>query len=166
MPEIAAVIALVSLYVSLRVAWDTRFKPPVVVAFFPAITSWKFHREGDQANEALLVPNISLTNIGARPAIIEDIRLEFTVAGGQPFWATPDLSVPENAVEQPGEFLTESTNADGFSRMVLGKSFCGLVLKAGDVTSLNYHFSGSAAGRPALRGLVTVSLQVWLRGSR
>lgn len=166
MIEIATVIALASLYVSLRVAWDTRFKPTKVVAFFPSLTVWKFSRKDEEKTETLAIPCVVLTNVGAQAAVIEDIRLGFVPNDGAPYWTYPDLSVPLKAMEQPGEFLGESSSVDDYGRMVLGKPFSGIVLTSGGVASLNYHFSGPLENRPAILGTVGVELQIWLRGSR
>lgn len=163
MIESAAIIALLSLYVSLRVAWDTRFKPAQVVAFFSSFSVWKFsHKNHDEALP-IVVPNIVLSNIGARPAVVEDIRLGFTVPGHGPLWAHPDMSVPSEAMEQPGSFLVDSSSSDDYSRMVLGHPFSGFVLPAGAQASVDFHFHLPSTNRSTLSGPVTVCLDIWIR---
>ena len=166
MDKFTALVACVALYVSLRVAWDTRFKPARIIAFFPSLASWKFNHTDGTSNDVLVVPNVVLTNIGAQPAVVEDVRMKFTAPDGATILARADMSVPHKAIDQPGEFFGDSSSANERSRLMIGRPFSGLVLLQGATASLNYNFTSSDAKHANLVGLVNIDLQVWLRDSK
>jgi len=112
----SAVFAGASAYVAIRVAWDTRFKPAKLVGAFPYIVVWTFynHPEG-KVSDRFMVPMFWLSNVGAKPIVICDLRIVFDTLSGGPVICYPIHTVPREVLESPATFSDYGTLSAGKS---------------------------------------------------
>ena len=103
--EAAIFIALLSLYVSVRVAWETSFKPAKIVAVMPHCVMWQFSSwKGDKPTGDVvsrqMTPYLRIRNFGARHIVIEDLRIKFKTTNAIVF-SYPVNKVAEEVIEAP-----------------------------------------------------------------
>ena len=159
----ALVISLASLLLSWRTAWHNSFRPAQLVGTLPHLAIWTLSSyKGDQPTgevaERYLTPSFWLANVGAKEALIEDIRLCFRPTGdGPPFFAYPVSSVPIEAVESPSLFHEQN-------RLGLGGPFTGFCLSRSAIWKCSFAFSMSGDHWQRLRDDLRAEIQVRLGG--
>jgi len=165
-PTISLIVSLISLYVALRVAWDTRFKPAKPVAVFQSFVIWEFNKAkaGEHA-EAIVIPRIVLANLGAKTLFIEGIRIGLTGPNQPTLWLHVDFTVPEEAIEHFGEFIGKDSAVDDYTRLV-GGAFSGVLLSSGDVCRLHSNFVAARKLLEKVSGRVDALVQIKLFGRR
>lgn len=153
-------IAIISAYIAARVAWDTRFKPAKLVGAFPYIVTWTFFGvAGSKVPDRKFVPMFWLGNVGARPILIEDLRLQFILSDSNSFLVYPSHSVPQEAVESPNIFSE-------YAALSTGKApFCGFSLSSSERWTSFFSFHLSEAQHNQLNGNVEVAVQIRAQGS-
>ncbi len=135
---LAIIISVLSLYVSGRVAWETTFRPAKLVAVMPHCVMWQFSSwRGDKPTGVVvsrnMTPYLRIRNFGAKPVVIEDLRLCFIGSEGKVF-AYPVSKVPQDVIEAPGN----NTRRHGLGE---GAPFSGIALASGEEWMNSYAFS-------------------------
>jgi len=152
--NIAIIIALFALCVSLGSAWYAHFKPAEIIANLPYIQFWAFSSKKDgNVTDRKITPALWLANIGARPILIEDIRIIFRIPGREEILSYPVNSVPEEAVTSPSEF-------HDYGRLTLGGPFRGFQLTSEKDWFSSYNFSIRREKYESLKGDVNVIVQI------
>lgn len=160
-------VSLLALYVSARVAWDSRFRPGKLVGQLGTITLWTMQDNSTKkVTDFKLTPDFWIRNIGAKPLLIEDLRLRFATQHGA-FDAYP-LGVIESDADLTRyiRYLREERIFDW------GKRFIGFGLTAGEVWDKRCVFSipsaqGSthASWRERIVGSMNVEIAARFQGS-
>ncbi|MBV5306473.1 MAG: hypothetical protein J0652_07270 [Desulfobulbaceae bacterium] len=111
-----------------------------------------------------MVPAFWIRNLGARPAIISDLRLQLAYGEGQTVVARPE-----------GKFsfsgLTEDTNVSFYEKddkvfpLALDALFTGFCLAADEVWEGNYSFRIEDDEYQQINGRMELCIQVYLHGS-
>jgi hypothetical protein len=163
LPIIALAVSLISLALSWRTAWGNSFRPAKLVGAFPHLALWTVSSyKGDSPTGDIasryLTPSFWLANVGAKEALVEDIRLRF-YANGSEFCAYPVSSVPIEAVESPSLFHDKN-------RLGLGGPFSGFCLPRAQVWKCHYAFSMSPSKWEMLKNNVSAEVQVTLGGRK
>lgn len=162
---ISLAASALSLYVAIRVAWDTRFKPPKLIALLSQIRILERRGDPDSSNRVrIMLPALWIRNLGARPAIISDLRLQLACGGGQTVVARPEWKFSVS-------MLTEDTNHSFHEKgeeifpIDLDAFFTGFCLVAGEVWEANYSFRIEDDEYQQIHGRVELRIQVYLHGS-
>jgi hypothetical protein len=91
---ISATIALSSLCVWASVAWKTTFRPAQLVGLLSSLAIFRLQQLGSgPLSDVVFVPLIWIRNLGARPAVVEDVRLRFTGEGGRRIYSYPGYTL-------------------------------------------------------------------------
>jgi len=91
---ISATIALSSFCVWASVAWKTTFRPARLVGLLSSLAIFRLQQPGSGVlSDVVFVPLIWIRNLGARPAVVEDVRLTFTGAGGLRMYSYPGYTL-------------------------------------------------------------------------
>ena len=153
-------ISLFSLLVASYLAWKTKFSPPKLVGSVPYVVIWKFETNNEKNPEDIyIVPFVWLSNIGARPMLIEDIRLSIHFNDETKYFLDPIHSVPITAIEQPNIF-------SDFELIRLGEApFCGLSIANSEQWKNTYAFSISSKKKALLKGNLKLVLEMSELGS-
>jgi hypothetical protein len=157
----SAVFSFVSICIAARLAWVTKFSPPKLVGTFPHIIVWTFFDQRDQKpNGQFLVPFFWLSNIGARPMLVEDLRITFRPKDTESFLLYPTHSVPAEAIESPNIFSEYGLLHAGMA------PFCGFAVPTSETWKCYYAFAISPKQRKPLIGLVQITVEVKRLGTR
>lgn len=160
MSIIGALISLCSLLVASFLAWRTKFSPPKLVGSSPYLVIWKFGRNDKEESEDIyVVPFIWLSNIGAKPMLIGDIRIKLIPSEGNEFVLSPNHTVPVVAIEKPNTF-------SDFELIRLGEApFSGFSIAHSEQWKNNNAFQITPEMMALLKGHVRVVLEVCELGS-
>lgn len=152
-------VAILSAYIAARVAWDTRFKPAKIIGAFPYIVTWTFlDGEDGKVSDRQLVPMFWLGNVGAKPILIEDLRLKFGLPDGISLISYPSHSVPHEAIESPNTF-------SAYGALSTGKApFCGFALAGSERWKSTFSFHLDEPEYQELKGNIEVSVQIRAQG--
>jgi hypothetical protein len=164
--DISFIVSALSLYVAMRVAWDTRFKPPKLVALLSRISVWERGCDSDSVNRTrLMLPTFWIRNLGARPAIISNLRLQFACGEGQTVVARPEGKFLVSMLTQDTNVTFREKDKDIFP-IDLDALFTGFCLVADEVWEANYSFQIADDEYQKIHGRVELRIQVYLHGSR
>ena len=160
--EAAIIIALLSLYVSIRVAWETSFRPAKIVAIMPHSVMWQFSSwKGDKPTGDVvsrqMTPSLRIRNFGARPVVIEDLRIKFKTS------STTVFAYPVNKVAE--EIMEDTSNNKYQHGLGHGSPFCGISLASNQEWKNSYAFSMNVKDYEALIDDVNVSVEIRKGGS-
>ena len=151
----SAVLSLVSAYVAVRMAWATKFSPPNLVGTLPYVILWTFFEKKDgKPNDHFLVPAFWLSNIGARPMLVDDLRLVLGASNSKPIVLYPTHTVPTEAIESPNLFNEHELLRSGKA------PFSGFSIAGSQTWSCCYAFHISNQDHTSLTGMVVVSVEV------
>lgn len=158
---ISAAISLVSVYVTIRLAWNTRFSPPELVGTFPYAVLWTFFENTNgKPNEFFLVPFFWLSNTGARSMLVADLRLVVSPPDGETFTLFPIHSVPAEAIESP------NTVSDPELLRIGDAPFGGFSISNSEKWTNHHAFSLSPEQRASLKAKVKFKVEVKRVGAR
>jgi hypothetical protein len=128
-------ISLFALLISIGVPYFTYFRPAKLVGSFSHVVMWRFSSNNDgRVTDKKLTPSFWLGNVGARPIIIEDLRLRFRDANGTECKAYPVTSVPVEAINLSSEF-------NEYGRLSLGGPFQGFSLAPSEQWQSSYYYN-------------------------
>ncbi|MEW8232528.1 MAG: hypothetical protein AB2745_19560 [Candidatus Thiodiazotropha endolucinida] len=160
---IAIFFSLLSLYVSVRVAWDTRFKPASLSVVMPHFVFWQFSSYKGQSPTGEVVsrkhtPALCIRNFGAKPEIIEDIRITFKNNGNEV------ISYPVSVVSI--DIIEAPSKNRGNRELGEGAPFLGISLAANEEWKNTYAYSMKVADYEILVGDVEVYVEVRTRNKK
>ncbi|MDY7031708.1 MAG: hypothetical protein SVY10_07350 [Thermodesulfobacteriota bacterium] len=155
---IAIIISIISLYVSVNVAWISFFKPAELSCTFPHLVIWtlssyKGEKPTGKVASRHIAPSLWLGNSGAKRILIEDIRLLFITNGGKRMPAYPMNKIPGEAIESPSIFHK-------YELLRLGGPFFGFSLDASDGWKSSYSFSMKEEYFHKLKEKISVEVQI------
>ena len=160
---VSAAIAFLSFLVAARIAWRTRFAPAKLVGGLPYVLIWNLYdRDSSAIEEYLVLPRLWLTNIGANPMLVEDIRIVIKVPSKEEVTIYPSYSVPSEAVHSSETFTDED-------RLRLGLApFAGFSVAAAANWESNLAFSvpPKKAEKFLRSGWASVSVEIKQQGRR
>lgn len=157
---IGVLISLCSLLVASFLAWRTKFSPPKLVGSFSYLVIWRFGKNNKERSEDIyVVPFIWLSNIGAKPILIGDIRMKLITAEENEIILSPNHTVPMEAIEKP------NTISD-FELIRLGEApFSGFSIAYSEQWKNNNAFQITPEMRALLKGNVEVVLEICKLGT-
>jgi len=152
---ISATVSIFSLFVASYLAWKTKFSPPKLVGSFPYVIIWSFDG-GDKykVGDEYLIPYIWVSNVGATPILIDEIRLTIHPNGGKRITLYPIHSVPIAAIERPNSY-------SDFEEIRIGEApFMGFPISNGEQWKNVNAFHISTEDRALLKGHVKLVFEV------
>jgi len=109
-----ALISVCSLLVTVRLSWKTKFAPAKLIGALPYVMVWNFFRQKDgELDESYLLPRFWLTNIGANPMLVADMRVAINPPDTPRFNLYPVHSIDAEAIESPQTFNKHEHLRDG-----------------------------------------------------
>ena len=155
---IAIIISIISLYVSVNVAWISHFKPAELSCTFPHLVIWTLSSyKGDKPTGEVasrhIAPSLWIGNSGAKRILIEDIRLLFITNDGEIMTAYPINKIPAEAIENPSIF-------NDYELLRFGGPFFGFSLDSSDGWKSPYSFSMKEEYYHKLKGKVFADVQI------
>ncbi len=159
----AIIISLASLYISVRIAWETIFRPARIVAVMPhcvmwQFSSWKGDRPTGEVVSRQITPYLRIRNFGAKPIVIEDLRISF-VSKNSCVRAYPVSKVSEDVIEAPGNNQRQYGLGEG-------APFSGIALSSNEEWKNSYAFSMNLKDYEILVGEVEVSVEIRVGGNK
>jgi len=161
--DLGLIISIVALAISGRIAWLTIFKPPVLVTFMSKIIVWELF-EDDQPGEPerVLLPTLTIRNLGAKPAVISELRLQFEASDGGHVDARPESLFTSSLIfENENKYQSEGRKAFPIN---FDEFFNGFSLLSGELWSDKFAFRVPDQGFPRLSGKTKVIVQAKILG--
>ena len=153
------IISIISLSVAIWVAWHVHLGPGKIIGSFSYLKIWQFQSDKDGSiTDRKITPSFWLANVGARPVLIQDIRMVFLLENGNNYTTYPVNYVPLEAIE-------EKANFNEYGRLSFGGPFIGFSLTNNErwVSSYNYNLKKNLFSE--LKGDIKVKIEVKLNGS-
>ena len=155
---IPLILAFAALLVSIIVPWFTYFRPGQVTGSISHVVLWRFSSSNDgKVTDKKLTPSFWLGNVGARPIIIEDVRLIFRDTSGTECKAYPVNSVPIEAINLPSEF-------NDYGKLSLGGPFQGFSLGPSEEWQSSYNYNLPEECYQNLKGPCDIFVEVKSKG--
>ena len=157
----SAFVSFFSFMVAGYLAWKTKFSPPRFVGEFPYAIIWSFDGgDPNKVGDEFIIPYIWLSNIGARPFLVGDIRLSIYKTNNTKYEINPTHSVPLTAIESPNLFSE-------FELIRTGKSpFNGFSVSGSEQWKNIYAFKITTEERAYLNGSVKLKFEIRRLGSK
>lgn len=150
----SAALSICSFLLALRLAWATKFSPPRLVGVASCLIAYTFKGKTETTIERFIVPIVWFTNTGARPMLVQEIKLTISVQRGESIELRPLHSVPLEAI-------TSANTFSEYEQLRLGLSpFGGFAVLPGERWSNCFAFPISEAQFNQLQGMSTVSFSV------
>lgn len=151
---LGAFVSLCSLAISARLAWLTKFSPPRLLGTANCLVLYTFTNDLEGTADRYLAPMIWVTNTGAKPMLVQDIRLIIHPDIGKPITLHPTHSVPPEAITSVNTF-------QDYEQVRLGLSpFGGFAVLHGERWESSYAFALAAVDFDKLRGSGLISFEV------
>ncbi len=154
---ISLVLSILALVLSGLTAWWTIFRPPTLVTLFPQLNACSIGQDGDEPSVKVLLPLLSIRNLGARPAVITALRLKLKIGDGSTVIATPESELDIAAILENKDKY-ESDGRPDFP-IDIDKMFIGFSLLSGEEWSERFAFRMKQDDFPKLRGAIEVEVQ-------
>ena len=137
----SAIIAFISLIVSISVAWMTRFKPANLITLISRIDIWERNESDNNSafGKKILIPYFWIRNLGAKPAIISDIRISIELENGNVVRAKPESEINISTLFEDSNFTFFEKDKESFP-IDLEKLFSGFSLTARETWESKYYF--------------------------
>ena len=139
---LSLIVSFISLYVATRIAWETIFSPPKLVALLSQILI--FSKFGDEeCTEVMrgIIPSLIIRNIGAKIAIIEKVRLVITPNESR---LSQILLYPESIVNvdkmMNDKIKYSESGKDGFP-INIDEMFSGFSITSGESWNKSYSYT-------------------------
>ena len=154
-----AALSICSFLLAARLAWTTRFSPPKLVGFVSCLALYTFKSLSGKNTDRHLVPLLWITNTGAKPMLIQAIKLTILLQTGKEVALQPLHTVPMEAIDSPHTFTD-------FDALHIGQSpFSGIAVLSGEKWSSNLAFEVSADQYQQLKGNAKVIFSIQKLGS-
>ncbi|BBO66099.1 hypothetical protein DSCA_00290 [Desulfosarcina alkanivorans] len=152
------IISIVALAASFLVPYLAYLRPAKVIGSISHVVTWRFSSlNNGKITDKKLTPSFWLGNIGARPIIIEDIRLHLKDSNGIECNAYPVNSVPLEAINYSTEF-------NDYGKLSLGGPFQGFSLAPSEKWQSTYNYSVKDDCFKKIRGLTNVYVEIKSKG--
>ena len=153
----AIAVAVLAFGISCTTAWFTTLRPAKISAVMPHCVMWQFSswiedRPTGEVVSRQMTPYLVMRNVGARPIVVEDLRLRFVSDGGE-VKAYPVSKVPFEVIVAPGT----NTRRHGLGE---GAPFPGIILAAGEEWKNSYAFSMNLKSYEVLKEEVEINLEI------
>ena len=140
------------------IAWYVHFKPANVVGSISYGILWQFSSNSDgKITSQVFAPSFWLSNVGARPILIDDIRLRFKTGKDEEIYAYPTESIPLKAIEKSSQFAE-------YGLLHLGGPFRGFSLTHSEVWTSSYSYSIPKDFYTKLIGSVNIFIEIKAQG--
>lgn len=154
---IALIVSFFACAISGATAWFTILRPARISAVMPHCVMWQFSswigdRPSGDVVSRQMTPYLIIRNLGARPVIIEDLRIRFVTDQGD-VEAYPVSKVPNDVIEAPGN----NRRKDGLGE---GAPFSGIILSPGEEWTNSYAFSMNVESYELLKGDVRIYVEI------
>lgn len=151
-------LTFLALFVSIIVPWFTYFRPGKLTGSFSHVVLWRVSSNNDgKVTDKKFTPSFWLGNVGARPIIIEDLRLNFKDTFGSECKAYPVNSVPIEAINVPSEF-------NDYGGLTLGGPFQGFSLAPSEHWQSSYHYNLQEECYQKIKGPTDIYVEVKSKG--
>lgn len=152
---ISICFSLVALIVSGLVAWHTTIGPAKLVGALPYIIVWSFYDHPEsKVSDRRIVPNLWIRNIGARPIMIQDLRLIYHLNQEEQIISYPTNSIPVDAIESPSTF-------HDYGQLSMGHApFVGFSLASMEKWQSNYSYHIGEEHYKKITGPIRISIQI------
>ncbi|MCX7139400.1 MAG: hypothetical protein NTW47_22990, partial [Proteobacteria bacterium] len=152
---------LSSLCVWAAVAWKTTFRPAQLVGLLSSLAIFRLKKSDSEAlSDVVLVPLIWIRNLGARPAVVEDVRLTFT-GGGMRLFSYPGYTFTKETALSKELDWTLDGKREIFPHEDL---FSGFALSANEYWIKSYAFVFRDRGDlEKLAGMVGIEIEIRLQ---
>ena len=167
MPELTMILSVSSAAISVasfglaaRMAWVTKFSPPRLLGVASNLMLFTFRSKVHTSTEQFLVPILWLTNSGAKPMLVQDLRLRIEIEGGEVHELSPGHTVPIEVVETAHTFSDFETVRHGLA------PFGGFAVLPGEQWVNRYAFPVSLGSLDSLGRAGTVTLLFKQIGSK
>jgi hypothetical protein len=161
---ISLIVSVIALAVSGGVAWWTVFRPPTLVVLLPQISAVSIGPGDDQAGASVLLPILSLRNIGAKPVVIRALQLRFTASDGSQTTAFPESEMDFAKILRDSNTYESDGKPD--IPVDFDKMFVGFTLLAGEEWSKRFAFRARLTSLSELAGLLEVTVEAKVAPSR
>ena len=160
-------LSALALYVSIRVAWDARFKPPKLIAVLSRIIVVERPSSPDSPKRIrTMAPSFWIRNLGAQPAIIEDLRLQFACGRRYAIFARPEAKFIFSRLTENSN-ITYTEEGEEIFPIDIDNLFTGFSLFSGELWEANYSFLiGKEDDYKLIQGNVEIQIQVRLHRSK
>jgi len=157
---IASIVAILSLFIYIVYVWNSQLSPAKLTGSISYIVMWRFSSNNDgKVTDKKLTPSFWLGNIGARPIIIEDLRLNLKDSNGTECKAYPVNSVPIEAINLSSEF-------NEYGKLSLGGPFQGFSLAPSEKWQSSYHYHLSEECYKKLKGPTEIYVEIKSQGKK
>lgn len=152
---VAIIISFVALGVSVWQAWTTTLRPARIQGDLSYLIVWRFSSNNDgTVTDVALTPALWLQNVGARPVVVQDLRMVLTPKDPpERLLFFPVTSVPPAAIESSGEF-------NEYGRISAGSPFRSFSLTSSQIWVSACRFAGHSDSLRKLVGEVGAEVQV------
>ena len=152
--DIALLLSAAALMVSFATLYFTKIQPGRPVGGISYAMIWRFSNLPDfSETDFTFSPRLWITNVGARPLVIINLRLGLRPEKHSEFKAYPTTSIPEEALSNSGEF-------SDYGRLTTGSPFGALALAPQQLWAPCYKFGIPKERRDNLVGPVTIQVEL------
>ncbi|CAG1769589.1 hypothetical protein BAC3_00395 [uncultured bacterium] len=154
---IGVAVSIVALVISGATAWFTTLRPARISSVMPHCVMWQFSswigdRPSGDVGSRQMTPYLIIRNLGARPVIIEDLRIRFITDQGD-VAAYPVRKVPNDVIEAPGNNRCKYDFGEG-------APFSGIILSPGEGWTNSYAFSMDVKSYELLKGDIRIYVEI------
>jgi hypothetical protein len=150
----ALLVSYVALLVSFATLYFNTLRPGRAAGGISYAMIWRFSNLPDGTEtDFTFSPSIWITNVGARPLVIVNLRLRLRPRKSSEFKAYPATSIPEEALSNSGEFSS-------YGRLTTGSPFRALALGPQQLWAPCYKFAIPKDRRDELVGPVTIQIEL------
>jgi hypothetical protein len=143
--------------VSFAALYYSKLQPGRAVGGISYAMIWRFSNLPDYTEtDFAFSPAIWITNVGARPLLVVNLRLRLRPKKSSEFKAYPVTSIPEEALSNSGEF-------NSYGRLTTGSPFRALALAPQQLWGPSYKFGIEKEHRDKLVGPVTVHVELKIK---
>jgi len=155
------IISFISLYVAIRIAWETTFRPAKLIGILSHIIHLsKNGKDEDNTTMRVIIPKLLIRNVGARTTVIENIRLVFPVdaGGGTNIYAYPESKITLNEIFDNKNKYSE--NGKNTFPVDIDGLFSGFALTKGEAWGESYSYLLQGGNHKDISGKLCVSVEV------
>jgi hypothetical protein len=155
--NIALVLSAIALLISFASLYFNRLQPGRATGAISYAMIWKFSNlPGGSETDFTFSPVLWITNVGARPLVIGNLRLRLAPEKGNEFKSYPTATIPEKAIS--------SSEFSDYGRLTTGAPFRGTALMPLQKWEPCYKFGIPKERRQDLVGPVRVHVDLKIDG--
>lgn len=155
---ISLIVSIFAIAISGSVAWFTLLRPPTLVTLMTKINACTLPAgQATDGNVHVLLPILSIRNIGAKPAIITALRLRIALKGGDTVDAHPESLMTFSSILDKKDIYTSAGIQD--FPVDLDKMFNGFSLMSGEIWAERYAFGMLQEHYRRIQGVTKIKIQ-------